>query len=90
MSELEDLLEGGLESVCEAFLTVIVTGNCVREWQWYARDPEKVIDLVNKTLGHLEPFPVDFSFQDDPEWEGLLPISRDYRFPGMKARRTTC
>jgi hypothetical protein len=70
MSELEDLLEEGLEGVCQAFLTVIVTGNGVREWQWYARDTDVIIDLVNKTLGHLEPFPIELSFQDDPEWEG--------------------
>jgi hypothetical protein len=70
MAELEDLLEAGLESVREAFLTVIVTGNGVREWQWYARDPEKTMELVNKTLGRLDPFPIQFSFQDDLDWEG--------------------
>jgi hypothetical protein len=70
MVELEDLLEEGLERVRQAFLTVIVTGNGVREWQWYARDPEKTMELVNKTLGYLEPFPIRLSFQDDPNWEG--------------------
>jgi hypothetical protein len=70
MVELEDLLEAGLERVQQAFLTVIVTGNGVREWQWYAQDPEKTMELVNQTLGHLEPFPIQFSFQDDPDWEG--------------------
>jgi hypothetical protein len=70
MSEFENLLEEGLEGVGEAFLSVVVTGNGVREWQWYARDPEMIMDLVNKTLGHLEPFRVQFSFQDDPEWQG--------------------
>ncbi len=70
MAELEDLLESGLESVRQAFLTVIVTGNGVREWQWYARDPEKTMEIVNETLGHLEPFPVQFAFQADPDWEG--------------------
>ena len=70
MVELEDLLEEGLESVTEAFLSVIVTGNGVREWQWYARDPKSVMELVNKTLGELDPFPVQFRFQDDPEWVG--------------------
>ncbi len=70
MVELEELLEAGLESVGQAFLTVIVTGNGVREWQWYARDPEKTMELVNKTLGDLDPFPVQFSFQDDPDWDG--------------------
>jgi hypothetical protein len=70
MAQLEDLLEAGLESVRQAFLTVVVTGNGVREWQWYARDPERTMELVNRTLGHLEPLPVRFSFQDDADWIG--------------------
>jgi hypothetical protein len=81
MAQLEDLLEEGLESVRQAFLTVVVTGNGVREWQWYARDAKKTMELVNETLGHLEPFPVRFSFQDDPDWTGYrsflqIPTSR--------------
>jgi Family of unknown function (DUF695) len=70
MAELEDLLKPAFEGAEEAFLTVIVTGNGVREWQWYARDPKTLMELVNDTLGELEPFPVQFSFQEDPEWEG--------------------
>ena len=66
MSALEDLLKAGLEEARQAFLTVVVTGNGVREWQWYARDPDQVMEQVNETLGHLEPFPVQFSFQHDP------------------------
>jgi hypothetical protein len=70
MSQLEDLLEEAFEDARQAFLTVVVTGNGVREWQWYARNPDGVMKLVNETLGELEPFPVEFSFQDDPEWVG--------------------
>jgi len=70
MSQLEDLLAPAFEGARQAFLTVIVTGNGVREWQWYARDPEAVMKLVNETLGKYEPFPVQFNFQDDAEWEG--------------------
>jgi hypothetical protein len=70
MSQLEDLLEPAFEGARQAFLSVIVTGNGVREWQWYVRSSEKIMELVNETLGQLEPFPVQFSFQDDPEWEG--------------------
>jgi hypothetical protein len=70
MNELEDLLVAALEDAMQAFLTVIVTGNGVREWQWYARAPERAMELVNESLGELEPFPVEFSIQDDPEWSG--------------------
>jgi len=39
MAELEELLDVGLEGERVAFLSVAVTGNRVREWQWYASDP---------------------------------------------------
>jgi hypothetical protein len=70
MSQLESLLEPAFEEAQQAFLTVIVTGNGVREWQWYARDTDEVMKLVNETLGEYEPFPVQFIFQNDPEWQG--------------------
>jgi hypothetical protein len=69
MSELENLLQPALEGASEGFLSVIVIGDGVREWQWYVRDPKRTMDLVNITLGHLEPFPVRFDFEDDPKWK---------------------
>ena len=68
MGQLEDLLDEAFEGACQAFLSVIATGNGVREWQWYARNPDDVMTLVNQTLGEFEPFPVEFSFRDDPDW----------------------
>jgi Family of unknown function (DUF695) len=69
MGELEDLLMPAFEGNQKAFLTVIVTGNAVREWQWYAEDKAAVMKLVNETLGRKEPFPIEFVFQDDPDWQ---------------------
>ena len=88
MSELEDLLTPAFEGAKQAFLTVIVTGNGVREWQWYARSPEKTMEWVNQTLGEHEPFPVQFSFQDDPEWQGysrFLEITGGEAYPTAEA-----
>src|SRR5262245_31906247 len=39
MQLFEDLLQAALEGPRQAYLTAIVTGNGVREWQWYSRDP---------------------------------------------------
>jgi Family of unknown function (DUF695) len=69
MGELEDLLMPAFEGKQKAFLTVIVTGNGVREWQWYARDKDAVMKLVNEALGQKESYPVEFVFQDDPDWQ---------------------
>ena len=68
MLELENLLEPVFANARQAFLTGVATGNGVREWQWYAKDSNAVMKLVNETLGELDPFPVQFSFQDDPDW----------------------
>lgn len=72
MGQFEDLLVSAFEGARQAFLTVIATGNGVREWQWYARDPDETMQLVNEALAECEPFPVEFSFQDDPQWEAYL------------------
>ena len=69
MMQFEELLDPALETSQSAFLTVIVTGNSRREWQWYSRSPEETMGLVNQVLMSCEPFPVDFSIQDDPQWE---------------------
>jgi cell division protein FtsZ len=70
MGQLEDLLMPAFEGSGQAFLTVVVTGNGVREWQWYAKNVDLVMELVNEALDGYEPFPVQFSLQDDPQWEG--------------------
>jgi hypothetical protein len=72
MKVLEDLLERALESAQQAFLTVVVTGNGVREWQWYSRDAAESMNLLNKALASHSPFPITVSKQDDPEWEAYF------------------
>jgi hypothetical protein len=69
MGQFEELVETALETARQAFLSVIVTGNGVREWQWYSRDPNETMELVNEALAGRDPFPVEFSLQEDPEWE---------------------
>jgi hypothetical protein len=70
MEQLEDLLVPAFENARQAFLSVVATGNDVREWQFYAGDKASVMNAVNKALGHLDPFPVEFVFQEDPDWQG--------------------
>jgi hypothetical protein len=69
MMQFEELIESALENSQSAFLTVIVTGNSRREWQWYSRSPEETMGLVNQVLIDCEPFPVEFSMQEDSQWE---------------------
>jgi hypothetical protein len=69
MTQLEDLLVSAFEGAAQAFLTIVVTGNGVREWQWYARDRDTVMKLLNETLSEYKPFPIQIGFEDDPSWQ---------------------
>ena len=55
MGELEDLLVPAFEGKRQAFLTVIVTGNGVREWQWYAREKDAIMEVIEQVSRHLQP-----------------------------------
>lgn len=68
MTDLENLIQPAIEDAGQGFLAAIVTGNGIREWQWYVRQPDAILALVNKALGHLETYPIEISFQDDPDW----------------------
>lgn len=70
MDQFEELVETALERARQAFLSVVVTGNGVREWQWYSRDPNETMELVNEALAGCDPFPIQLSLEEDPEWEG--------------------
>jgi len=69
MTLLEARLVPALETSRAAFLAIVATGNGLRQWHWYCRDPDETMTLVNQALADCEPFPVEFSLDDDPQWE---------------------
>ena len=74
MIQLEDLLEKALESKKNAFMTLIVTGNGRKEWQWYSRDVSETMQLINEALKDIAPFPIEISLQSDPNWSAYFDI----------------
>ncbi len=74
MDELEGLLDNALEVPHHGFLTVAVTGDGRREWQWYTRDVEAFMTALNQALAPHAVFPIDLSHQDDPGWTAYLSI----------------
>ncbi|MBK7146467.1 MAG: DUF695 domain-containing protein [Xanthomonadales bacterium] len=60
MKVLEDRLENCLETEGVSLLTVVVTGDGVREWQWYTRSVEDMMRIANEGLQGEQPFPVSF------------------------------
>jgi hypothetical protein len=69
MSLLEDLLDQALESNGLAYLTVVVTGNGVREWQWYSGDTQQTMTAINTSLSGHKRFPVELVSEADANWE---------------------
>lgn len=50
MDQLESVLTPAFEKIKEGFLAVVSTGSGVREWQFYVRDSDRAIEIVNTTL----------------------------------------
>lgn len=69
MNEMEERLLKTLEGTGQAVLTVIVTGNGIREFQWYAPSPDIMMAGLNKALAGLPPLPIEISGEEDPNWE---------------------
>lgn len=68
MNLLEDRISNEVEPNKIGFLTVVVTGNNVCEWQFYAKDQQEFMRLLNKALTGKPRFPIQISFQNDPKW----------------------
>lgn len=68
MNVLEDSISNVVEPRKQAFLTVVVTGNGVCEWQFYAKDQQEFMMLMNEALAGKPVFPIQISLQKDPEW----------------------
>lgn len=68
MARLEDLLTDHLEQNAVAFHTATITGNGVRELQWYARSGEEMMQGLNLALRGEPPFPIEVAHHSDPEW----------------------
>lgn len=76
MELLEDRLVEFLEESEAACLTAVVTGNGVREWQWYARSPHGMMQILNEALAGLPQFPIEISAEKDPDWDGYRRLRR--------------
>lgn len=67
--EFEQRLVASLESYKVAWLMVRFTNPHTTEWYWYARNPEECMNFINLALEETEPFPVEFSTQNDVGWK---------------------
>jgi len=71
MTDLENLLDH-LESERTAFLMAVLTYDGIRAWQWYSRNHEESIQVLNTALSGHARFPVEICQEEDPEWSAYF------------------
>jgi len=52
-----------------AELVRVATGNGLKEWLFYATDPEVFGENFNRLLSSRPQYPVTVEFEEDPEWQ---------------------
>lgn len=50
------------------YLTMLITGNSICEWQWYVRDFDEGLEIFNEALEDLPTVPIDIHTEEDPKW----------------------
>jgi hypothetical protein len=68
MDRLEDLLAPVVERAGFAMLTLVSTGENVREWTYYAKSEEEFLQALNSALTQQPRFPVEIHTAPDPKW----------------------
>ena len=71
MDELEDLLAPTIEAAGFASLVLVSTGENVRMWMYYAVSQEAFVQKLNVALRGRPVFPIDLTFDRDPNWEAF-------------------
>ena len=79
MNQFEDLLAKGLEAKGIGYMTVVVTHNCVREYQWYGKDSDHFMKVLNRSLSGQKPFPIEISISNDPGWNTYQEFTKALR-----------
>ena len=67
-----NLLENSLEPITEsggfAILALVSTGECLREWIYYAKSGDEFLDRLNSVLAGIPVFPIEIHIASDPTW----------------------
>ena len=71
MNEFEESVTELVESEEKAYLTLIVTGNEVCEWQFYTKNKVEFMTLLNQALSGKKSLPIQLSVETDPDWSAF-------------------
>lgn len=68
MDAMEDALEPVLEKDNFATLSLVSTGENLREWVYYTKSEEEFLGRLNLALKDHSAFPIEVHTASDPEW----------------------
>ncbi|WP_143811012.1 DUF695 domain-containing protein [Paraburkholderia piptadeniae] len=69
MDELEDALALAIEADGFASLVLVSTGDCRREWAYYAGSREDLVSRLNRGLSGHPRYPIEIFVSQEPDWE---------------------
>ena len=76
--QFEDYLVQTFEYDCHGVFALAITGGGTRSWFFYTSDVEECERRINEEIPHREePYPLELTMEDDPEWEILNNILAD-------------
>jgi hypothetical protein len=68
MNQFEQKLVDAWQETALGFMTMLITGNQMCEWQWYLKDADQALVALNEAATELPPLPIDIHTETDPDW----------------------
>lgn len=68
MNEFEERLVAAWQDSGMGYLTMLLTGNQICEWQWYVKNTTLALHVLNKAMADLPRLPLDIHTETDPDW----------------------
>tara|TARA_R110002111_G_scaffold258083_1_gene326866 strand:- start:114022 stop:114465 length:444 start_codon:yes stop_codon:yes gene_type:complete len=68
MNQFEERLVAAWQDAGIGFLTMLITGNQMCEWQWYLHNSELALQILNEAVADLPPLSLEIHTETDPDW----------------------
>ena len=79
MDRLEDLIPQLVDSDGQSVLSLVSTGENLREWIFYTRSKQYFVGTLNSALGSQPRFPIEIHASPDPTWANYNEFKRSVR-----------
>jgi hypothetical protein len=77
MANFENTILTEMERDLLCIFFCVYVHNGTKEWAAYSSDVQATCDRFNAVLADQEPYPVQLTVQDDPEWQEYKSLLRD-------------